>query len=622
MSVDSSNIPPRTQLVARLIEKVSGWVRSPVHLFILLCGLVPPVLVLTLMIQSPNMPFLDQWYTSYSIATLTQDGHLALGNLFAWHNEHRIVFTNLVTVLSTIFLHWNVRIELLVTFILALAILLVVLLLIRQTFSGITLVMVIPASALIFSIRGGHTWETSFQSGFLFAELFFLGALLILVSRPPAWRPLIIAAGLSICATFAINIGLVIWAALFVGLILLGYRNWKHLLLWIIIAGITWFIYSRGISLSDPGAFQTVITHPKEFLNFIILYLAAPLITNAPPTLTTENLIGFLSIIFFALNLLYLWIAEKKLSALAVWVVLGLFCVGAACLAGIARLDLFIQIPAAAFQQRYIIIPIFWWIALLAVSIQNVRQISTLSQRDAARNILYFFNLLGFVAVILLYDAAINDTLRSPIIVNPIAESCVAKYVVFKVKDTDCLQLARVDTPDVMLPKAVNTANRGLALFGERELDLPMTNIAPQIVRTGSNESFHTTIVHIGNSDLPAIFEHAPSLIQFSISIPASYQSAVLETSAYLPPENLTAHPEIPENGVDFSAFVSDNNVQTPLMNPLTIDPHTDKLPVPVRLDLSRYIGRTIWLQFQTDTRGDANFDWSMWLNPILKLYH
>ena len=127
-------------------QQVGQWLfSSPLHLFIVIGALTPIILVLVDIIQnSVNVPFLDQWDASYFIARAAVKGSLTVGDLLRAHNEHRIFFTQGITALSVIFLNWNLQIELLVTVVLAGLILLILILLIQRDYPRLTLITAIP----------------------------------------------------------------------------------------------------------------------------------------------------------------------------------------------------------------------------------------------------------------------------------------------------------------------------------------------------------------------------------------------------------------------------------------------------------------------------------------------
>jgi hypothetical protein len=124
------------------------------RLLILAASLFPIALVVSVIVQNGvNAPFVDQWETSFRLAILTLDGNLTLQPLIAFHNEHRILFTNLVTVISTRFFGWNLYLELFVTVALALGLLSLLLALVRHDFPQLTWILLVPLSALIFWLR-------------------------------------------------------------------------------------------------------------------------------------------------------------------------------------------------------------------------------------------------------------------------------------------------------------------------------------------------------------------------------------------------------------------------------------------------------------------------------------
>ncbi len=66
-----------------------------------------------------DTPWLDEWDSTRLLLEKMQAGTLGLADFFAFHNEHRIFFPRLLTFGLAKLTHWNVRVELLMIWILA-----------------------------------------------------------------------------------------------------------------------------------------------------------------------------------------------------------------------------------------------------------------------------------------------------------------------------------------------------------------------------------------------------------------------------------------------------------------------------------------------------------------------
>ncbi|MCX5772431.1 MAG: hypothetical protein NTZ09_19450, partial [Candidatus Hydrogenedentes bacterium] len=77
----------------------------------ILIALLPPAgLVLLLRLYHVDVPFLDEW-EYLLILPKSYESTLTLADLFALHNEHRLLFPRLIMVALARLTHWNMIYE-------------------------------------------------------------------------------------------------------------------------------------------------------------------------------------------------------------------------------------------------------------------------------------------------------------------------------------------------------------------------------------------------------------------------------------------------------------------------------------------------------------------------------
>ena len=125
--------PAAVRVRARRLAALVGWLSSPLHLFLALLALVPPVLVVLFVLDRGNvMPYWDEWENGVMIAVKTANGTLRFEDLARQNFDHRLFFSNLLTMLTTLLTHWNLRVEMLVSVGLAFGALVLLLLMVRR----------------------------------------------------------------------------------------------------------------------------------------------------------------------------------------------------------------------------------------------------------------------------------------------------------------------------------------------------------------------------------------------------------------------------------------------------------------------------------------------------------
>ncbi|MEP7290993.1 MAG: hypothetical protein ABI835_04375 [Chloroflexota bacterium] len=602
---------------------------NPARLLVFAASLVPVILIIMLVVADGlNAPFFDQWHTSVPLAFDTLDGKLSVARLTAFHGEHRILFTNILTAISARFFEFNLYLELFFTILLGVALLLIVVALIRKDFPQVLRFVLIPVSVLIFSLRGQHTWLTSFQSCFLWVTLFFLLAIWVLRRQPVGWRPLLLAALFALCATFSLGNGIIVWFLLLPGLALFGYRRRVHFVFWAAATIIGLFLYYAGADLALM--FGNSASDAFSAVEYMLVYIGSIFVPAIPVGVVGTQLAGIVTLVSIALllaNLVCLWRSKRSLQLLAPWLLIAGYVSATGFITGIGRNVFYVDNPFQALAEKYTIMAVFWWISQLVLGAAVVRQSIGLRSRRLRHYWLSAANVVAFVVLLPLALYAMTYQVITYNYIYPESESCFAKYVLTHDRENQCLSYSFIYQPDEWLPRIEGLAARGLAMFSESPLNVDLIDVDYTRLAGDANALSYlnytgeTTPLHNG-LPLRALFEHAPAEVEYELYLPESYQYAEFAASLYLDPSNLLKDPGTIQDGVLFSVTVIGENGDTRRSDAVRFDPHTMSDPIPFEFDLTEYVGQPIHLRLQTESLESVAYDWALWIDPTIRLSH
>src|SRR5688572_3734411 len=138
----------------------------PVHLLIFCLALLPVFLTLWLILNyGVDVPIWDDWETALLIEKFSQ-GTLTAADLFAKHNEYRQFFPNLLFVLLGWVTHWDLRYQMVSSFLLACVVSFNIYRLAQLTSGGSKLrglVQFVVSNILIFSPMQYENWLMGIQ---------------------------------------------------------------------------------------------------------------------------------------------------------------------------------------------------------------------------------------------------------------------------------------------------------------------------------------------------------------------------------------------------------------------------------------------------------------------------
>jgi hypothetical protein len=209
-----------------------------------------------------NAIWYDQWDDINVIA------HPTLSNIWAQHNEDRIVFPNLIVLALAHTTHFNVHIEDYLNGVLLTASATLLVMTHKRRSPATPWLFYVPVAVVMFSfVQVGNTLF-GFQLAWYLVMLTLAGTLYLLDKPELSWLILIGAIGIAVVGSLSSLQGLLIWPT---GLILLFYRRRANRMLvaWIASAIATVLLYSYHFSSTVGETNNTyVFSHPVTSLEF------------------------------------------------------------------------------------------------------------------------------------------------------------------------------------------------------------------------------------------------------------------------------------------------------------------------------------------------------------------
>jgi hypothetical protein len=171
-------------------------------------------LIWTVFHYAVAVPFWDEWEL-VPLLDKTYHGGPAFHDLWAQHNEHRLLFPQIIMLALARLTHWDVRYELALNLLLALGIFAVFVHQVKLTARKLGLGglrWAVPVIALIvFSLAQYQNWLWGWQMQMFLNVLAVLGGLVLLANETFHWRRFACAALLGIVATYSFANGLLFW---------------------------------------------------------------------------------------------------------------------------------------------------------------------------------------------------------------------------------------------------------------------------------------------------------------------------------------------------------------------------------------------------------------------------
>jgi hypothetical protein len=331
-------------------------------------AIIPPVvLVAFIAAWAVDVPIDDQWEL-VPLLEKSSAGTLSAGDLWAQHNEHRLVLPRATMLVLAKLTSWDTRYELAVSFALAAATFLALVSLARRTAESPWLPALV--SVVLFSLRQFENWLWGWQIQIFMAILAVVLAFALL-ARPAGRIRFGAALALGAAATFSFASGALVWP---LGLLVIasaetGGARRARALAWSAVGLALVAAYAWGFEPpSRHPLLGAALRRPLELVTYFLVYLGAPVSPVEewhPEALAAGAGVLGCAAFLAAVRLLARGHPERR-DRLAFWLALALFAVGNAALCGLARSTL-PQGALQAFASRYVTISSLLWIALVVL---------------------------------------------------------------------------------------------------------------------------------------------------------------------------------------------------------------------------------------------------------------
>ena len=328
----------------------------------------PMVFILGLvLLWGVNVPYWDDWSLIQLFESMRAHD-LNLNFLFSQHNEHRMFFPNLIFLSLAYISNWNLKVQMLINFLLALLNFILILKISNITttlykiqISSVTKAFIkILFSLLVFSVVQWENWLWGFQiAWFLILTCLLLSVYILLLPQIDILTKIIGSAILCFVASFSSAHGLLTWIALF-PLLIAVCNSLKGQLKTIIIV---WFLLFTSTTLIYFNSYHKPSHHPElsfflhkplVFINYIILIFGSPFPSN-PILFGSITIITSVAIfIKYSIELLkYVSKLQESelLLPLSPWVSISLFSAAFALLTSLGRSGF--EVLDQALSSRY-----------------------------------------------------------------------------------------------------------------------------------------------------------------------------------------------------------------------------------------------------------------------------
>ncbi|MDW8298914.1 MAG: hypothetical protein RML95_06215 [Anaerolineae bacterium] len=560
---------------------------------------------------SVNVPHWDEWQASAPVVLKTAQGTLTLADLLKPHDQPRIFFTHLTTALVTALAAWDVRVQMWVSFALAILSFGVFLAIQQRTHPSSALWLAVPFALLIFAVRQRQNWLMGFQTAWFFWLFFTVLALWLLVRLPVRTVSLVPIIVCTVGASYAYLSGLALAFAMLPALWLRGYRKPIHYGVWLGSAAVYVGLYFTNYAFIDQGFRTDVTAQLWHYPLYVLRYLGAPFVPDEPDYQAHATVFGVFGVALAVINLSYLRYKLPTVN-LAVPLVLILMSVANGALASIGRVkpDLLEYFWARPTVSRYVTAANLFWIALLMLGAM------ALWQAGRERRLIAIANIAMFSAAALGYVYA---NLTTPTyIATPEDRLCVLNYM--RAPHDNCLFRVNADRSGYLATAQQLGAYR-LTSFYDWYLDFEpaaqpaeahlqfLSGIAdPPVFKEQPPDQYVPERAVV-------LYQHPPSIAEQYLQLPQAEQ-VHFEAEIYVDLRNIFEHPEVLQTGALFRLGIREGRSVKTLYEGV-FDVRTDRAPIPMRADLSAWRGQRVILVYQTEVReGIPFYAWAMWRKP------
>lgn len=333
--------------------------------YIALTALPLGVLIALICYYAVDIPAWDEW----EIVTLVDkfySGTLTFRDIFAQHNEHRIILGKIIMLANVVLTHWNIYIELAVNILFAIGTSIVIFLM-TERINGLTeirkMIIYFVSACLIFSFGQTGNWLSGFQMQILMCVFFTV------VSSSVILQNTTIAIIFAVLASFSFAGGILVWPAGFIVLCLHAYlsgeKSLSKIFLWLIAGIVTICLYFYDFrQLYVSGLSQKIsfcVTHPHIFILLFLEFIGSPVSGSRISIALGAAIIG---IIIQLYNLFVIFTNKLWNKNIFFWIMIDLVVIFTAGVTALGRPESIV----ATMASRYISISMLFWICTISIS--------------------------------------------------------------------------------------------------------------------------------------------------------------------------------------------------------------------------------------------------------------
>jgi hypothetical protein len=361
-----------------------------------------------------TIPYWDQW----ELVPLLEKMHnhtLTFADLWAQHNEHRIVFPRILMLLLARLSNWNIFLELCTSMVLATFTFLFLLSILRSTSEITSFWLKMFISLMIFSIVQGENWVWGWQIQFFLSVL----GTVVAIWAANKWQGKAVGLAIIILAavlsSFSFSSGLMTWPVVFVVLLLQKKWRWKHIVMLLLVAITAVLLYFH--KYTKPVQHPPVLfflDNPLAFIRYVLTYLGVSL-AYFPDSWACS----FAPIIAVIVLVLTLWaifniwrLDRQKLSRLAPWLALALYACLSACATGLGRAGF--GWKQALEAPRYTTISLFLPLSAAVLICHSIKLNLAMDEKKLSRN-LFFIGAIASMFIVLYIGSCLKAIEQSRI---------------------------------------------------------------------------------------------------------------------------------------------------------------------------------------------------------------
>jgi len=362
-----------------------------------------------------DIPYWDEW-NFVPVLQRSYEGNLSLTDLWAQHNEHRILFPRLIMLLLARATGWNISYELAANVLLAAGILAA---LVWQINSSRKLTgdrgpnwLVLAVSLMVFSLSQWENWLWGWQICVFLNVLAVAAGIAVLASAGLRWWRFPAAIFLGVVASYSFASGLAYWLAALPVLLARpsGSRQAKcrEVAIWLLSAAATLvlYLYHYHAPAAHPRS-GLALAQPIELAKYILIYLGRPVSANHALRAGTLGLVALLAMAFLSRRSLGRNRAHMPLPYLS----LSLYAVLSAAMAGVGRVGFgFTQ----ALSPRYVTMSNLLWVSNIVLLYLLVKgEASHPRGPHPLRGLRRFSLAAGLVALVLMISLAFWTSIQA-----------------------------------------------------------------------------------------------------------------------------------------------------------------------------------------------------------------